>query len=217
MGGTIGGIIYSGVSKYLRTEHKHGHGDTHHVYAALKVNYGHILLIYEGVVTLALVLASLMNPNHTSILNPIIGGMCIGGAQLVSLVLTESPVGVSTSYEDIGKWFWKGIDVIQGTRKKGHHRNLPSMKSLTFGGGIMLGALALIGLRPEFAQVDTLSISPFRAIVGGAVMIIGARIAGGCTSGHGISGMSMFCISSILTVVSMFGGGIGATALFNHL
>ena len=39
-------------------------------------------------------------------------------------------------------------------------------------------------------------------------MIFGARLAGGCTSGHGISGMSTFSISSIITVMAMLSGGI---------
>lgn len=39
-------------------------------------------------------------------------------------------------------------------------------------------------------------------------MVFGARLAGGCTSGHGISGMSTLSISSIVTVASIFSGGI---------
>jgi len=44
--------------------------------------------------------------------------------------------------------------------------------------------------------------------VGGTLMILGSRIAGGCTSGHGISGMSMGAKSSFVTVTAMFAGGI---------
>jgi uncharacterized membrane protein YedE/YeeE len=39
-------------------------------------------------------------------------------------------------------------------------------------------------------------------------MVFGARIAGGCTSGHGISGMSLLSVASIISVCAMFGGGI---------
>jgi len=56
-------------------------------------------------------------------------------------------------------------------------------------------------------------ISNARAVFGGAVMVVGARIAGGCTSGHGISGMSQLSVSSIISVVSMFGAGILGSAL----
>ena len=50
------------------------------------------------------------------------------------------------------------------------------------------------------------------ALVGGVVMGIGARWAGGCTSGHGISGTLQLVISSWLAVVCFFVGGV-ATAM----
>jgi uncharacterized membrane protein YedE/YeeE len=46
----------------------------------------------------------------------------------------------------------------------------------------------------------------------GFLMLFGARIADGCTSGHGLSGMAQMAVSSTLAVTFMFVGGI-ATAL----
>jgi uncharacterized membrane protein YedE/YeeE len=43
--------------------------------------------------------------------------------------------------------------------------------------------------------------------LGGVVMIFGSRMAGGCTSGHGISGMSFLALSSLWTVASIFTAG----------
>ena len=37
---------------------------------------------------------------------------------------------------------------------------------------------------------------------------LGARIAGGCTSGHGISGMAQLSVGSMVAVAAMFAGGI---------
>jgi len=48
------------------------------------------------------------------------------------------------------------------------------------------------------------------ALLGGAVLMYGARMAGGCTSGHGISGSLQLAVSSWLFVVVMFVTGIGA-------
>lgn len=39
-------------------------------------------------------------------------------------------------------------------------------------------------------------------------MVLGAPLAGGCTSGHGISGLATFPWASFVTVAAMFGGGI---------
>ena len=43
-------------------------------------------------------------------------------------------------------------------------------------------------------------------------MLFGARLADGCTSGHGLSGTAQLAIGSIVAVAAMFAGGI-ATAL----
>ena len=53
------------------------------------------------------------------------------------------------------------------------------------------------------------------AFLGGVIMLFGARMAGGCTSGHGISGGLQFAASSWLFFISMFAAGVVATfALF---
>jgi len=51
------------------------------------------------------------------------------------------------------------------------------------------------------------------AFVGGALLLFGARLAGGCTSGHGISGGLQFSMSSWVFFASFFIAGIVA-ALF---
>lgn len=42
----------------------------------------------------------------------------------------------------------------------------------------------------------------------GAVMILGARVAGGCTSGHGISGGLQLALSSWVFFLAMFASGV---------
>jgi hypothetical protein len=49
------------------------------------------------------------------------------------------------------------------------------------------------------------------AFVAGGLMLFGARLAGGCTSGHAISGGLQLAVSSWTFFVAMFGAGI-ATA-----
>ena len=50
------------------------------------------------------------------------------------------------------------------------------------------------------------------AVVGGLLMAFGARLAGGCTSGHGISGTMQLSVGSWIAVICFFVGGI-ATAM----
>ncbi len=51
------------------------------------------------------------------------------------------------------------------------------------------------------------------AFAGGFVLLFGARMAGGCTSGHGISGGLQLAVSSWTFFVSMFIAGIAAAWL----
>ena len=44
--------------------------------------------------------------------------------------------------------------------------------------------------------------------MGGMCLILGARIGGGCPSGHGLSGMATLAVSSMVTVAAMFAGGV---------
>ena len=46
------------------------------------------------------------------------------------------------------------------------------------------------------------------AFLGGFLLIFGARLAGGCTSGHIISGISQLAISGMLFAAAVFGAGM---------
>ena len=43
--------------------------------------------------------------------------------------------------------------------------------------------------------------------------MLGARIADGCTSGHGLSGMAQLAVGSTVAVAAMFAGGITTAML----
>jgi len=51
------------------------------------------------------------------------------------------------------------------------------------------------------------------AFVGGFLILFGARLAGGCTSGHIISGMTQLAVSSTIFAAAVFAGGMGAARL----
>ncbi|NCC25945.1 MAG: YeeE/YedE family protein [Deltaproteobacteria bacterium] len=46
------------------------------------------------------------------------------------------------------------------------------------------------------------------AFLGGIVAMFGARLAGGCPSGHGLSGLMQFSVSGFLAMAGFFGAGI---------
>lgn len=51
------------------------------------------------------------------------------------------------------------------------------------------------------------------AFLGGILIIFGARLAGGCTSGHVLSGWSQLSISSLLFGIGMFAAGLPTARL----
>ena len=46
------------------------------------------------------------------------------------------------------------------------------------------------------------------AFLGGIVAMFGARLAGGCPSGHGLSGLMQLSVSGFLAMAGFFGAGI---------
>jgi len=50
-------------------------------------------------------------------------------------------------------------------------------------------------------------------VVGGFLAGFGAAYAGGCTSGHGITGLASLQLASLIAVLAIFAGGIVTTWL----
>lgn len=57
---------------------------------------------------------------------------------------------------------------------------------------------------------------PWVAFVGGFLVLVGARLAGGCTTGHVLSGMTQLSVSGFLFAFTMFVGGIPVALLLKR-
>ncbi len=80
-----------------------------------------------------------------------------------------------------------------------------------------LGFSAPVSLQPEelFSLESVMSLKGFLLLaIGGLMVGFGSRYAGGCTSGHAISGLSDLQIPSLIAVVGFFIGGLTMTHLF---
>jgi len=81
----------------------------------------------------------------------------------------------------------------------------------TLGG---LGIHDFSGLVPHetFSWFGLLTLRGFVSIIGGGLLVgFGAAYAGGCTSGHAISGLSGFQLPSLIAVIGFFAGGLVAS------
>ncbi len=204
-GASLGGICYVAVEQSMRVnapsddESNRGYS----IPKKLNVDSGYVLLVFDVLAGAMVAVAAKLNHHRSQLPNPIIGGLLVGGAQLASLLLTKTPVGVSSAYEDLGRWFWYVI-----RRRK----NKPPVRSLILAGGIVLGSWTLARLHPGTSRAYDFAIHPAVAAIGGVCLGFGARMGGGCTSGHGLSGMSTFSVASVVSVISMFTGGFGSAA-----
>jgi len=83
-----------------------------------------------------------------------------------------------------------------------------------------LGFAAPVSVQPEelFSWDAVFSLKGFSILaIGGFLVGFGARYAGGCTSGHAISGLSDLQVPSLITVIGFFIGGLTMTYLIMPL
>ena len=89
-------------------------------------------------------------------------------------------------------------------------------ENLFFLVGLILGpSIYSLFLRQEI-QI-TISNSLFLLIGGGALVGFGTRLSSGCTSGHGISGISRFSLRSIIATITFMIVGILTVFITNIL
>jgi uncharacterized protein len=158
--------------------------------------------------------------------SPYVAGVVIGLLQIPAFVLIETALGASSSYVTVGgliaSWIDPSILKIDYVAK---HVALTGKNwwQVALVAGIALGAFVSMKLsgarRQSISPIWTRALgsgSPARryaiAFVAGFIMLFGARLADGCTSGHGLSGTAQLAVGSMVAVAAMFAGGI-ATAL----
>jgi uncharacterized membrane protein YedE/YeeE len=79
-------------------------------------------------------------------------------------------------------------------------------------------ALLPVLLMPIYHEVNTNITDNYAVLVAAGLLVgLGTRIANGCTSGHGVCGMSRLSIRGIVaTITYILAGGLGVV-LFRHL
>lgn len=154
--------------------------------------------------------------------NPYVVGALIGLLSVLTFSLANKPLGMSTGLAQAA-----GACAVPFLGADGVARNtywaktaIPAWDySTLFLVGTMLGALLSALLCGGFklttaSAVWTESFGPSRprrliaAFLGGAIILYGARLADGCTSGHGISGCLQLAASGWLFFIVMFASGI---------
>jgi len=60
-------------------------------------------------------------------------------------------------------------------------------------------------------------VGPLALLGAGLLVGVGTRMANGCTSGHGVCGLSRFSPRSLVNVLAFMGAGFATVYLLRHL
>lgn len=241
LGGVIGGLLYPVLLPHLQracqagsktsTVSKTAQSDdaSATVHGSFNLSPITVLLGWELMCLTMLRLATAYDPATSKglrfgVVDPIVGGVAVGLAQGVSIYLNKRTLGTSGLYRDLSQWITRAAQTFKKTgRFRFPPRQLILTPAVVFALGIMSAGFTLANtiFKNEYAQFTTTNdrldtATAILSVAGGAMMVIGARMAGGCTSGHGISGMSTFSWSSFVTTAAMMAGGIQTARLLTH-
>tara|TARA_R110002072_G_scaffold138109_5_gene281189 strand:+ start:22380 stop:22829 length:450 start_codon:yes stop_codon:yes gene_type:complete len=86
--------------------------------------------------------------------------------------------------------------------------------ALMFVIGLPLGALAILLLA---GGIDASFADPLTLAVAGVLVGIGTRLGSGCTSGHGVCGVSRLSARSLVATLTFLAAGIATVAVMNAM
>lgn len=147
-----------------------------------------------------------------------LAGVGIASVTLALLVLANRRLGVSSGFEDFCSLVIRAPYFRRSSLLAARRWRLPFLLGLVLGG--FLSAVAGGGWEPIWAlgRFDTeIGFSQTGKLAwmfaGGLFIGFGTRLAGGCTSGHGIFGLANFELPSLISTLSFMSAGIVATNL----
>ena len=160
-------------------------------------------------------------PLITSGLMPIhwaVAGALLAAITMALLFVGNRRLGLSSGFEDACSLVLDAPYFLRDEVLSGRVWRFPFLGGLVIGGA--LSAMLAGGWSPTWALGrfdEAIGLGPAGKVVwmfaGGMLIGFGTRLAGGCTSGHGIFGLANLEVSSLLTAASYMAGGVLATQL----
>ncbi len=132
-------------------------------------------------------------------INALLGGIIIGLSVSMMLLLNGRVTGIS--------------GIINGvlTPLKGD-----TVWRVLFVTGLFLGGLAIKALNPNVFN-GSLNTETWTTVVAGLLVGFGTIMGSGCTSGHGVCGISRMSPRSLVATIAFIGAGVAAVAIFKQL
>jgi hypothetical protein len=158
--------------------------------------------------------------------SPYVVGVGIGMLSWLAFAVFGDPLGVTTAYSRIASLFAIPVVGAHAVAANSYWKSMPL--KWDYGVWFLVGIPAGAFLSAVLSGTWRLELVPevwrerfgpsvakrfIAAFLGGVVIMYGARLAGGCTSGHGISGGLQLALSSWLFLGVLFATGIGVSAV----
>ena len=157
--------------------------------------------------------------------NPYFVGAGIGILSWLVFLIVNKPIGMSTEVSKFSGWAaslfvgWDNVSENAYWASKTPAFGYSTVFLIFTGVGAFISAwfgkdLSFERVPSVWAEYQGASVGKrmTASFIGGAILLYGARMAGGCTSGHGISGTMQLALSSWVFFPAMFITGY-ATAL----
>lgn len=152
--------------------------------------------------------------------SPYVVGAAIGVLSWLTFYLSNKSIGASSFYADLAGFLGKAV-APRHTQSLVYFKENPAGVSweFVFVVAIIVGGAIAALTGGEFANEwvppmwearfgDSVALRAAIGFGGGLLMAFGARLAGGCTSGHGISGTMQLNPGSWIAVICFFIGGV---------
>ncbi|QDV26519.1 YeeE/YedE thiosulfate transporter family protein [Aureliella helgolandensis] len=153
--------------------------------------------------------------------SPYLVGALIGVLSMATFYFSNKPLGASTAYARLAGMLGERV-APQHTRSLKYFKENPPKVGwelmlvvgviagafiAAWAGGELTGRFLPLMWQERFGR-ESFLLRAAVALAGGVLMAFGARMAGGCTSGHGISGTLQLAIGSWIAAICFFLGGI---------
>lgn len=161
-----------------------------------------------------------MNIFTLSSWSPYFVGISIGILSWITFIVADRPIGVSTAFVRFSGLIEKLLFKEKVTDNEYYKKYVPNISwEVMLVIGILIGSFlsSIISgqfnfrVIPELWKIEfgnTYILRIIVSLIGGFLVGLGARWAGGCTSGHGISGTMQLAVSSWIAGICFFVGGI---------
>jgi uncharacterized protein len=141
-----------------------------------------------------------------------VSGTLIGLTVPLLYLLAGKAFGISTSLQQIGAMCAPNsrFDYLSKHDRAGHLWTLVFVIGIAFGAFLASRFLTATPVRLLPSMFDSPT-GAAKLLAGGFLIGFGTRYAGGCTSGHSITGISNLNWPSLLATICFFAGGLAVT------